>query len=63
MRRETEALLAVLDGDESQCRALLAAMPSQELHQLRGVLGQLREMTSEAYHTSRRKVSGDDTWF
>lgn len=50
----TEALLAVLDGDETTCRRLLSSLFPHELDELRAALGQMRSITSETYRNSRQ---------
>jgi hypothetical protein len=45
---ETQALLAVLEGDEQRCEQLLSAMFPHELNELRDAVSRLRSLTVSA---------------
>lgn len=54
-QRATEALLAVLDGDENRCRELLSTLPPGELHELRCAASLLRNLTLAVHRQSKGK--------
>ncbi len=46
---QTEALAAVLEGDENHCQVLLSTMNPNELHELWYAVSRLRSFTVGAY--------------
>ena len=50
---ETEALVAVLGGDEDQCQRLLSQMLPHELHELMTAAGVLRSLALDVYRQGR----------
>lgn len=50
---ETEALLAVLEGDEEHCVKLLGDMLPSELRNLQLAASRLRSLAADAYVASR----------
>jgi hypothetical protein len=56
---ETEALLAVLEGDDFRCQELLSEMLPNELNELQYAVGRLRSLTVSAYQQSRGQRTDD----